>query len=50
MDEIRNPSTSFIESLEYLMVKYLCYNLGSGTQIHVDFHKADFYILQKKKA
>jgi hypothetical protein len=29
-------------------VKYLYYDLGSDTQIHVDFHKADFYILQKK--
>jgi hypothetical protein len=47
MDEIRIRSTSFIESLEYLIVKYLYYDLGSGTQIHVDFHKADFYILKK---
>jgi len=36
MDEIWNLSTNFIEILEYLIVKYLYYDLGSDTQIHVD--------------
>jgi len=36
MNAIRNRSTSFIESLEYLIVKYLYYDLGSDTQMHVD--------------
>ena len=37
MDEIRNRSTSFVESLEYLIVKYPYYDLGSDIQTHVDW-------------
>jgi hypothetical protein len=36
MDEIWNRSTSFIKILEYLIVKYLYYDLGSDSHIHVD--------------